>query len=190
MTGDTATFDVELGAIPSYDLKPRGLPIVLTLPTWVTVGPSRFWGGAGNFGVYSTGLVATMPLPNLPTTLSAAWTPYLSIHAGVQYYRILNDRLLLAQTLVGTAGAATHLGAIAVFVIDRQFARAAAFALAGAILTFFGLIHAEAIGLGRKPTMSIAYLMVAALLLVAGRIGVAARSARTRPDPDCAGDRR
>ena len=128
MTGDTATFDVELGAIPSYDLKPRGLPIVLTLPTWVTVRPSRFWGGAGNFGVYSTDLVATMPLPNLPTALSAAWTPHLSIHAGVQYYRILNDRLLLAQTLVGTAGAAAHLGAIAVFVIDRQFARAAAFA--------------------------------------------------------------
>ena len=47
--------------------------------------------------------------------------------------------------------------------------------MAGAILTFFGLIHAEAIGLGRTPTMSTGYLMVAALLLIAGRIGVAAR---------------
>ena len=40
------------------------------------------------------------------------------------------------------------LGAIAAFVIDRAFRKAAAFALAGAVLTFFGFMHGEAIGFG------------------------------------------
>lgn len=106
VTGNTATFDIELGLLPTYDLNPHGLPVVLTAPTWITVGPSNFWGGTGNFGVFSTGLVATTPLPAIapvgPFALKAA------VHVGVQYYRILNDRLLLAQTLVGTAGASTH----------------------------------------------------------------------------------
>src|SRR5712672_3512738 len=40
------------------------------------------------------------------------------------------------------------LGAIGVFVIERDFAKAAAFALAGAVLTYFGVIHGEAVGIG------------------------------------------
>ena len=40
------------------------------------------------------------------------------------------------------------LGAIAVFIIDRNFAKAAGFALAGAVLTFFGFMHGEQIGIG------------------------------------------
>ena len=44
------------------------------------------------------------------------------------------------------------LGAIAVFIIDREFMKAAAFALAGAVLTFFGFMHGEAIGIGQTPS--------------------------------------
>ena len=106
VTGHTATFDVEVGAVPAYDLALRGVPVVLTAPTWVTVGPSEFWGGASNFGVFSTGLVATVPLPGIPSVGSVL--PHASVHFGVQYYRILNDRLLLAQTLVGTGVYSTH----------------------------------------------------------------------------------
>ena len=40
------------------------------------------------------------------------------------------------------------LGAVAVFIIDRQFMQAAGFALAGAALTFFGFMHGEKIGVG------------------------------------------
>ena len=40
------------------------------------------------------------------------------------------------------------LGAIAAFVIDGAFRKAAGFALAGAVLTFFGFMHGEAIGIG------------------------------------------
>jgi AGZA family xanthine/uracil permease-like MFS transporter len=56
------------------------------------------------------------------------------------------------------------LGAIAVFVIEHQFLKAAAFAGAGAALTFFGFMHGEAIGIGQTPLVAIAYLAVAAFL--------------------------
>lgn len=105
--GHTETFDVEIGAIPKYALTPVGLPVTLSAPTWFTVGPSEFWGGSSNFGVFSTGLVATVPLPALPSL--NAFKPQASLHAGIQYYRVLNNQLLVAQTLVGTAGVnATH----------------------------------------------------------------------------------
>ena len=66
------------------------------------------------------------------------------------------------------------LGAITVMIIDRKFDKAAAFALAGAVLTFFGLIHSQAIGFGRMPEVAAAYLVVAAFLFVASKRGVLA----------------
>jgi AGZA family xanthine/uracil permease-like MFS transporter len=56
------------------------------------------------------------------------------------------------------------LAAIAAFVIDRKFKRAAAFALAGAGLTFFGFMHGESIGIGQSPVVAVAYLGVSAIL--------------------------
>jgi AGZA family xanthine/uracil permease-like MFS transporter len=56
------------------------------------------------------------------------------------------------------------LGAIASLVIDRKFLAASAFALSGAVLTFFGFMHGEAIGLGVTPTVAVAYLIVAAFI--------------------------
>src|ERR1700726_2392404 len=56
------------------------------------------------------------------------------------------------------------LGAIGVFVIERKFAEASAFALAGALLTFFGFMHGESVGLAVTPTVAIAYTIVAVFL--------------------------
>jgi adenine/guanine/hypoxanthine permease len=56
------------------------------------------------------------------------------------------------------------LGAITVFIIDRKFAKASAFALASAALTFFGFMHGEAIGIGQTPSVATAYLIMAAIL--------------------------
>jgi AGZA family xanthine/uracil permease-like MFS transporter len=39
------------------------------------------------------------------------------------------------------------LGAIGVFVIEKKFVEASAFALSGAVLTFFGFMHGESVGL-------------------------------------------
>ena len=63
------------------------------------------------------------------------------------------------------------LGSIAVFIIERSFEKAAAFALAGAIFTFFGLIHAEAIGIGQTPQVAVSYLIVSALLMAVAKLG-------------------
>src|SRR5271170_6965425 len=56
------------------------------------------------------------------------------------------------------------LAAVAASVIDQKFIAASAFALAGAVLTFFGLIHGEAIGIGSSVPVAISYAAVAAIL--------------------------
>ncbi len=63
------------------------------------------------------------------------------------------------ETLGGGAVlAGIVLGAVCTFVIERDLPKAAAFALAGAVLTFFGFIHAEALGprplAGRRVRLS------------------------------------
>jgi adenine/guanine/hypoxanthine permease len=64
------------------------------------------------------------------------------------------------------------LGAIGVFIIDREFSKAAAFALAGAVMTWFGFMHGEAVGFGVTPGVALAYAVVAAGLFAAGKFGV------------------
>jgi AGZA family xanthine/uracil permease-like MFS transporter len=64
----------------------------------------------------------------------------------------------------GATLAGIVLGSITVFIIERQLERAAIFAAAGAVFTFFGLIHSEGIGIGQSPAVTIAYLIVAVAL--------------------------
>jgi adenine/guanine/hypoxanthine permease len=68
------------------------------------------------------------------------------------------------------------LGAIGVFVIERDFTKASAFAFAGAVLTYFGFMHGEAVGigdgLGVTPAVAFAYAVVAAGLFALGRLGM------------------
>lgn len=60
------------------------------------------------------------------------------------------------------------LGAIVVFIIERKSRVAGNFALAGAVLTYFGLIHGPKVGvgdgLGVTPMVTLAYLLVALVL--------------------------
>jgi AGZA family xanthine/uracil permease-like MFS transporter len=66
----------------------------------------------------------------------------------------------------GSILAGLVLGAIGVFVIERDFLKASAFALAGAVLTYFGFMHGEAVGigggLGVTPGVALAYAVMAA----------------------------
>jgi AGZA family xanthine/uracil permease-like MFS transporter len=77
------------------------------------------------------------------------------------------------------------LGAIGVFVIERDFVKAAAFALAGAVMTYFGFMHGEAVGIGGgfgvTPAVALAYAMLAAGLFVFGKVGA---SKHYVPHPD------
>src|SRR5438477_1232939 len=63
------------------------------------------------------------------------------------------------------------LGAIGVFVIDRNFVKASIFSLAGAVLTFFGFMHGEKIGFGESPVMALSYVGVATILYACARAG-------------------
>jgi AGZA family xanthine/uracil permease-like MFS transporter len=56
------------------------------------------------------------------------------------------------------------LGAIAAYTIDRAFRKAAGFAFAGAVLSFFGFMHGEAIGVGQAPLVALSYAVVSLIL--------------------------
>jgi hypothetical protein len=92
------TFDVELGAVPTY----KGDGFTLSAPTWITVGPKSYWGRGdspltepdGNVGVVSTGLKASMPVSFLKGGAKA------SVYAFGQYYHLVNDNLVRAKGLL------------------------------------------------------------------------------------------
>jgi AGZA family xanthine/uracil permease-like MFS transporter len=60
------------------------------------------------------------------------------------------------------------LGAITVFVIDRRMYAAAVTAGISAVLAFFGLINATAVGINAAPGVSLGYVFLALLLLAFG----------------------
>jgi AGZA family xanthine/uracil permease-like MFS transporter len=73
------------------------------------------------------------------------------------------------------------LGATAIFVIERKFVQAAAFAFAGAVLTFFGFMHGEQVGIAVTPSVALAYAIVAAFLFALSRFPEATRAAAPSP---------
>ena len=98
------TFDVELGAVPTYS----AMGFTLSAPTWVTVGPESYWISNANFGlvkslvpgadksnlgVFSTGLKAATPL-HFKGNASA------SVYAFGQYYHLINDGLVASKYLL------------------------------------------------------------------------------------------
>lgn len=73
------------------------------------------------------------------------------------------------------------LAAIAACIIDRAFEKAAGFALAGCVLTFFGFMHSEAIGVGKTPLVALSYFGVAAVLFGCAKFNLAAAALKPRP---------
>jgi adenine/guanine/hypoxanthine permease len=75
----------------------------------------------------------------------------------------------------GSILAGLILGAIGVFVIERDFVKASAFAFTGAVLTYFGFMHGEAVGIGGgfgvTPPVALAYAVMAAGLFALGKYG-------------------
>jgi len=61
------------------------------------------------------------------------------------------------------------LAGICACIIDRNYRKAAIFAAVGAVLTFFGFMHSEAIGIGKTPLVALSYLIVAGVLLWCSR---------------------
>jgi AGZA family xanthine/uracil permease-like MFS transporter len=75
----------------------------------------------------------------------------------------------------GSIIAGLILGAIAVFIIERDFVKASAFSLAGAVLTYFGFMHGEAVGVGDgfgvTPGVALSYVVIAAGFFAVGKYG-------------------
>jgi AGZA family xanthine/uracil permease-like MFS transporter len=63
----------------------------------------------------------------------------------------------------GAVLAGLMLGAIAVFIIDRDFRNAAIYSAAAAVLAFFGLIHGTQIGIGVNLDIVVGYLLMTAV---------------------------
>ena len=78
--------------------------------------------------------------------------------AGVLYegLRALGDGAILSGLL---------LGAMATFIIERQFKAAAGFAAAGGALSFFGFMHGEAVGWAVSPAVAAAYGILGLMLV-------------------------
>ena len=92
----------------------------------------------------------------------------------------------------GAVLAGMVLGAIAAFVIDRQFVKAIVTTLAGAVLSFFGLINSIGpVGLNMSPQVTLGYLFMAVTFTVAawhaGQLSTEGmRSLREVPAPSSA----
>jgi adenine/guanine/hypoxanthine permease len=71
------------------------------------------------------------------------------------------ERLAGGDILVGML-----ISAIAIFVIDRQFLRAAAYSIITAVLSYFGFVHALEIKVGSAPEVALGYVMMALVFFV------------------------
>jgi AGZA family xanthine/uracil permease-like MFS transporter len=106
--------------------------------------------------------------------------------AQVGYDKLLQTGVLYEGMSVlggGSILGGLILGAIAVFIIDREFAKASGFALAGAVLTSFGFMHGEAIGVLESPTVTCSYLAVAGVLF-ACKFATTVAAAPMHAEPD------
>ncbi len=83
-------------------------------------------------------------------------------NVGIQYHGLA---LLGGGAILG----GVILGAVTTFIIDREFKKASGFAAAGGLLTFFGLMHGEQVGVFQNPTIAFAYIAVAGVLLACSR---------------------
>jgi AGZA family xanthine/uracil permease-like MFS transporter len=89
----------------------------------------------------------------------------------------------------GSILAGLVLGAIGVFIIEREYVKASAFAFSGAVLTYFGFMHGEAVGIGGgfgvTPGVALAYAVVAVGLFAAEKFGATSLSV-SHPEPSLA----
>jgi adenine/guanine/hypoxanthine permease len=65
----------------------------------------------------------------------------------------------------GAVLAGLMLGAIAAFIIDREFMKAAAYSLVAAVLSFFGFIHGAQLAWMASPLVALGYVLLAAICL-------------------------
>ncbi|MBL9208235.1 MAG: hypothetical protein JNN01_24330, partial [Opitutaceae bacterium] len=83
----------------------------------------------------------------------------------------------------GAALGGLVLGAMTVYIIEKELWRAAGFAFAGAVLTFFGLMHGERIGVGQSLGIAAGYVLMSLFLLCCARWAPLSLSRPAVPPP-------
>ncbi len=77
----------------------------------------------------------------------------------------------------GSILAGVILGSITVYIVERDFMKAGAFSFTGGVLTFFGLMHGEAIGINQTPGVALAYVVVGGVLVACAKFATASAPA-------------
>jgi AGZA family xanthine/uracil permease-like MFS transporter len=132
--------------------------------------------------------IANWGLTQINNALAAAGTVVGALSAAqvTDLIAKMRDQGVLYDGLRILGGGSTLggliLGAIAVFVIERQLDKASGFALAGAVLTFFGFMHGEQIGIGESPAVAASYLAIAGIFIACHKFAIEPRVA-LRPSP-------
>lgn len=88
----------------------------------------------------------------------------------------------------GATLAGLILGAIAAFIIDRTFERAALYALIGAVLAFFGFINGTALGFANSAPIALGYLILGLICFSLSRYPAAAALPATALASDSAAE--
>jgi len=86
---------------------------------------------------------------------------------------LANQGVLLHGLEAAGGGAALSgivLGAATVFIIERRLMSSAIFLAAGAVFTFFGLMHGERVGIAPHPDIAAGYLLAAIFLAAAAKL--------------------
>jgi AGZA family xanthine/uracil permease-like MFS transporter len=85
----------------------------------------------------------------------------------------------------GAVLAGLMLGAIAVFIIDKDFRNATIYAAGAAVLTFFGLIHGTTIGVGVNLDIVVGYVLMAGMT---GWLALREKAPATEAEPGLAAE--
>jgi AGZA family xanthine/uracil permease-like MFS transporter len=124
--------------------------------------------------------IAAWAVGQIDNVLSAAGTTADKIgmdalgNAGVVYHglQLLGGGAILAGMV---------LGAIVAFMIDKKFVWAAGYSLAGAALSFVGLIHGVQVQWAAEPEVALGYLFMAAVCLLFALSTLGETDAETPP---------
>jgi AGZA family xanthine/uracil permease-like MFS transporter len=154
-----------LAIIPIAALVPILLFIGLVIGAQAfSASPARHYPAAvlailPNLALWAKGLV--------DNTLAVAGTDVNTVGLG----NLANAGVLYQGMSLFAGGAVLAglvLGAIAVFVIDRQFTRAIAASLIAAGLSFIGLINgSDQVGINASPTVTVGYLFMTGVFVIA-----------------------
>ena len=105
---------------------------------------------------------------------SSKYYPAIVLAAAIPIFELINNQLAssgnkaFASLAQGSMVIAILYASILIMVIDRRWIKAAAFASCTALLSLFGLIHSNGLGLGKNPQLAISYLALAGIFLFLG----------------------